>query len=198
MVWQSEQLWQSEEFGAAHEGRAAAVLADGSEPAPVYFDVGSGSTVHRTGDWWVYDGTLRAPLATALRAACSCAWRGATRYPLDWDDVDPDGPHLYDTSGPRSDWAQHVADTEARSVPLPEALVALLRQLGEQLDVLAAEDPLAALRAVAALERTTGEVAQQAAFTVEADATSWAVVATALGLTEQDARSRIDRYSLRE
>jgi hypothetical protein len=99
--------WQSEQFGAAHEGRAAAVLADGSEPEPVYFDIGSGGSMHRTSDWWVYDGTLRAPLATGLRAACSCSWRGTTRYPVDWDDVDPHGPHLYDTSGPKSDWAQH-------------------------------------------------------------------------------------------
>lgn len=189
--------WQSEQFGAAHEGRAAAVLADGSEPEPVYFDVGSGGSMHRSSDWWVYDGTLRAPRATGLRAACSCSWRGATCYPVDWDDVDPHGPHLYDLSGPRSEWAQHIAQTEARSVPLPEALAALLQRLDEQLADLAEEAPLAALKAVAALERTVHEAARRAALNVEADTTPWTAVATALGLCERDARSRLGRYALR-
>jgi hypothetical protein len=190
--------WQSEQFGASHEGRAAAVLADGSEPEPVYFDVGSGSTVHHSSDWWVYDGTAGAPLATGLRAACSCAWRGAARYRVDWDDVNDDGPRFYDTSGPRSDWARHIADTEARSVPLPETLTALLRLLGDQLQDLAEEAPLAALKAVAALERTVDDVAQQAAINVEAEATSWAAVAAALGLTEDDARTQVGGYLLRD
>jgi hypothetical protein len=192
--------WQSEQFGAAHEGRAVAVLADGSEPEPVYFDAGSGSTLCRTDDWWVYDGTLGAPLAGALRAACSCGWRGADSHALDWDDVDPDAPHLYDTGGPRGDWARHIADTDARSVPLPAGVTALLERVREELGDLAADDPLAALKAVAVLERTTGEAAWQAARTVEEDAEvealSWPAVATALGLTEQDARARVDRYTL--
>lgn len=189
--------WQSEQFGASHQGRAAAVLADGSEPGPVYFDTGSGSTTHRTSDWWVYDGTLRAPLATGLRAACSCGWRGSTHYELDWNDVDPQRPDLYDASGPERDWAEHITDTEARSVPLPETLTDLLRRLEEQLEDLADNAPLAAVKAIAALERTTRDIAQHAALSIEADATSWAAVATALGLTEQEARSRLTRYALR-
>ncbi|MGW7328436.1 hypothetical protein ACWGIU_07455 [Streptomyces sp. NPDC054840] len=35
-------------LGAAHEGSVGVLLADGSEPGPVYFDVGSGSYVPRT------------------------------------------------------------------------------------------------------------------------------------------------------
>lgn len=189
--------WQSEQFGASHQGRAAAVLADGSEPGPMYFDTGSGSSTHRTSDWWVYDGTLRAPLATGLRAACSCGWRGTACYPVDWNDVDPHRPHLHDTTGPEDDWAQHITDTEARSVPLPDTLTALLRQLEEQLEDLADNAPLAAVRAVAALERTTHDIAQHAARAIEADSTSWPTIATALGLTEQEARSRLTRYALR-
>lgn len=189
--------WQSEQFGTSHEGRAAAVLADGSEPKPMYFDVGSGGNGYRTSDWWVYDGTLRAPLATDLRGACSCGWRGAARYPVVWEDVVPHRPYLYDTSGPEGDWVRHIDDVEARSVPLPDALTVLLEQVEVALERLADDAPLAALRAVAALERTASEVGHRAALTAEADTDSWETIATALGLTEQDAHSRLTRYTLR-
>jgi hypothetical protein len=189
--------WQSEQFGPSHGGRPAAVLADGSEPQPVYFDIGSGSHGHRTSEWWVYDGTLNAPQATGLRAACSCGWRGATRYPLVWDDAVRRHPHLLDTSGPESDWDEHIADVEARSVPLPENLVGLLDRLAEELDRLAADAPLAALKAVAILERVTDSVAHRAALTAGAEVLSWDAVATALGLTPQDARARLAHYALR-
>lgn len=138
-----------------------------------------------------------APLATDLRAACSCGWRGAARFPLDWDDIDPDRPHLHDTTGPESDWAGHISETEARSVPLPGTLSALLCRLEDELGNLAADAPLAALKAIAALEHTTYDIARVAALNVEAEATSWTAVAAALGLTEQDARTRVSRYSLR-
>jgi hypothetical protein len=189
--------WQSEEFGPSHEGRPAAVLADGSEPKPVYFDIGSGANGYRTSDWWVYDGTLHAPLATALRAACSCGWRGTTHYPITWDDAIRRHPHLFDTSGPEHDWDRHIADVEARSIPLPENLTSLLDRLEEELDRLASDAPLAALKAVAILERATDSIAHRAALTAEADVLSWEAIATALGLTPQDARARLTHYALR-
>ncbi|MGW1843005.1 hypothetical protein [Streptomyces sp. NPDC001966] len=49
-------MWETEGFGGEHEGRPGALLADGTEPGPAYFDSGSGSTVHRSTDWYVYDG----------------------------------------------------------------------------------------------------------------------------------------------
>ncbi|MYU47748.1 hypothetical protein GTV15_08470, partial [Streptomyces sp. SID7803] len=53
--------WKTEEFGASHQGRPGAVLADGAEPKPVTFDLGSGTNVHETSNWWVYDGNTLAP-----------------------------------------------------------------------------------------------------------------------------------------
>ena len=189
--------WRTEEFGSSHEGLAGAVLADGSEPKPVFPDTGSGGHMHQTTEWWAYDGNLSRPRAEEVRGACSCGWRGATRYPIDWTQRDHEGLHDLDTSGPRDDWAQHIADVEARSLPLPSELDDLLERLTNQLDALTTEAPLAALKAVAALERVTGRVGREAAYAVEAEELSGAVISEALGLTEKDAQSRLTHYSLR-
>ncbi|MGG8405539.1 hypothetical protein ACM614_02595 [Streptomyces sp. 12297] len=190
-------MWRSEEFGSSHDGRAAAVLADGSEPGPRYFDQGSGTNFHKTSDWWVYDGTHGAPLATDLRAACACGWRGSARYPLDWTLIADDDPEDYDTSGPETEWERHLDEVEARSVPLPAGFQELLDSVKRQLDSLAVDAPLAALKAVAAMERHAKRVARQAAYAVEADEVPWARVGTALGLTEEGARSRLTHYAIR-
>ncbi|WP_371790321.1 hypothetical protein OG285_05485 [Streptomyces sp. NBC_01471] len=190
-------MWQVEEFGTSHEGRPGVLLADGSEPKPVIFDTGSGPTVHESSDWWIYNGTLRAPRATDLRGSCSCGWRGGERYPVDWESVDSRRPYLFDTQGPESDWQRHMEEVGARSTPLPAGLVALLDQVGEQLDALVTDAPLAALKAVAALERITRDAGEMAAHYVEADAVSDETLAAALGLTEKDARSRLFHYAHR-
>ncbi|GLF92629.1 hypothetical protein [Streptomyces yaizuensis] len=191
--------WKSDAFGSSHEGRAGAVLADGSEPKPVYFDSVSGGSGHTSSDWWVYDGTLGAPLAPFVRGACSCGWRGVPRHPVNWAEVEEDGPYGFDTSGPQDDWWLHIDEVEARSVPLPTGLADLLEQLGEQLHTLAGDAPLAALRAAATLERTLRETGRTAALLVEADANSgevsWESIGTALGLTREDARSRVWHYT---
>ncbi|MFE4799312.1 hypothetical protein ACFRFL_30685 [Streptomyces sp. NPDC056708] len=148
--------------------------------------------------WWVYDGTLGAPLATELRGACSCGWRGSARYPLDWETVDRRRPYLADTSGPEGDWDTHITEVRARTVPVPADLTALLDQVETRLTALVADEPLAALRAVAALERLTEWVATDAAFSVDTvDGPRWDTVAQALGISEQAARSRLTRYALR-
>ncbi|MFJ8668925.1 hypothetical protein [Streptomyces sp. NPDC093600] len=97
------------------------LLADGSEPGPVYFDMGSGGDVHQSTDWWVYDGTRRAPTAVQMRGRCSCGWRGERTYPIDWAQIPRDDPYEYDTSGPLEDWQEHVDEVEALTVPLPAA-----------------------------------------------------------------------------
>lgn len=79
------------------------MLADSTEPKPLIFDTGSGAESHETTDWWAYDGTLRAPLATALRGVCSCGRHAATLHLLDWQEVAAEGPDWYDTSGPEAD-----------------------------------------------------------------------------------------------
>lgn len=49
--------WSVEPFGSCHEGITGAVLADGSEPKPVYLDCGSGAgTGWWTSEWWAYTG----------------------------------------------------------------------------------------------------------------------------------------------
>ncbi|MFF4523613.1 hypothetical protein [Streptomyces bluensis] len=38
--------------GRALEGLTGSVLADGSEPRPVYLDIGSGAVGQATSEWW--------------------------------------------------------------------------------------------------------------------------------------------------
>ncbi|WNI26747.1 hypothetical protein [Streptomyces sp. ITFR-16] len=179
-------------------GRPGAVLPDGSEPEPVFFDTGSGSAVHETSDWWVYDGTLGAPLAAGLRGSCSCGWRGTTLYPLDWQEVaDVGGPDLYDTEGLEAGWDEHIAGTDARTVPVPDDITALVTQLRTRLDALTVQAPLAALRVVGALERTSAGAGRAAAYTVLDDEQPWDAVATALGLTEDAAHALVMRHTRR-
>ncbi|QKW07392.1 hypothetical protein HUT18_14355 [Streptomyces sp. NA04227] len=189
--------WKTEQFGSSHEGRPGAVLTDGEEPKPVYFDVGSGANFHKSTDWWVYDGTFRAPRATNMRGSCSCGWRGESLYPIDWSEVDKRVPGAYDTSGPYEDWEGHIASVEAQSVPLPAEVEDLVQQLDDKLADLSYQAPLAALKAVAALERIAVRVGRDAAYEVQADELSPETVAKALGLAEEKVRSRLLHYSLK-
>ncbi|WP_346776799.1 hypothetical protein [Streptomyces sp. HNM0574] len=170
-----------------------ALLIDGSEPEPVHLDIGSGARVHKTSEWWVYDGTLGTQRAASVRGACSCGWRGRREYPIDWSCGDAD----VDPAGPYGDWQGHVDEVEGRSVPLPAGLEALLQQTEERLTALAEEAPLAALRAVALLEGATSRIARDAAGAVRADGLSWESVGQGLGLTEQEARARLGAYQQR-
>ncbi|MFJ1569664.1 hypothetical protein ACIOG8_36535 [Streptomyces erythrochromogenes] len=99
-------------LGAAHEGSVGVALADGTEPGPVYFDVGSGPNMPSSREWHAYDARHGRPRAALLRGSCSCGWRGAAEYPLDWTALPGDRP-LYeadvDLSGPIADYAAHVS-----------------------------------------------------------------------------------------
>ncbi|MGW8487431.1 hypothetical protein [Streptomyces sp. NPDC055886] len=190
-------MWSTEEFGASHKGQPGVVLTDGTEPGPVYFDTGSGPDVHESTSWWVYDGTFRAPVAANLRGACSCGWRGERLYPVDWDNVDRREPYAYDTTGPEQDWDQHIAEVEAGAVPLPDDVAELLGKVEERLDNLADDAPLAALRAVAALERITQYAGRMAANGVFADDPTGERAGLALGISPDKACSRLAHYGLR-
>ncbi|MFB6505178.1 MULTISPECIES: hypothetical protein [unclassified Streptomyces] len=191
-------MWETEEFGSEHEGRPGVLLADGTEPGPVYFDIGSGANVHKSTDWWVYDGTLRAPVAAEMRGACSCGWRGTARYPLDWQKIDRRRPYLFDTGDPENDWDTHIAEVRARTVPVPPDLTALIDQLRERLTGLVDQEPLAAVRAAATLERLTEQATTEAAFNIDAPGgPSWDEVGRALGISARTARTRLTRYALR-
>ncbi|MEW2546605.1 hypothetical protein AB0910_12630 [Streptomyces sp. NPDC047002] len=194
--------WSTDEFGRSHEGRPGALLADGTEPKPVYVDLGSSSNMHEISDWWVYDGRLNRPRASEVRGACSCGWRGAGRYAIDWGaleggDADGEDPYDIDLPGPYADWERHLDEVRARSVPLPAGLQDLIDQVESRLDSLVDQAPLAALKAVADLERTVKRVAGDAAYAVEMDELSWETVGKALGVPEREARSRLLGYALR-
>ncbi|MCT2590535.1 hypothetical protein LHJ74_11545 [Streptomyces sp. N2-109] len=187
--------WKTVEFGSSHEGITGAVLADGTEPKPVYLDAGSSAYMLQTSEWWAYNGKLGRPEATQLRASCSCGWRGAPQYPIDWSQLG-NYPYDVDTSGPRGDWSEHIANVEHHTVPLPDEMEELLDRLETRLDALVVDSPLAALKAAAVLERTIAHIGREAAYGAQADDMSWETIAKGLGLIEKDARSRLNRYGL--
>ncbi|MEU6625121.1 hypothetical protein ABZ926_30770 [Streptomyces litmocidini] len=118
------------------------LLADGGEPGPVLFDLGSGGHFHESIDWWAYDGTMRRPMATVMRGRCSCGRRGAATYPIDWEKARGDESDEYDPSGPWADWEGHMDEVAARAVVLPGDVAGLLRQLRERLDEMSATSRL--------------------------------------------------------
>ncbi|MFJ3520439.1 MULTISPECIES: hypothetical protein [unclassified Streptomyces] len=184
-------------LGAAHEGSVGMLLANGSEPGPVYFDVGSGPNMPSSREWHAYDGRHGRPRAAVLRGSCSCGWRGAAEYPLDWAALPGDQP-LYkadiDLSGPIADYAAHLSVIREGAVPLPAELTELLAGLVRQLDVLAVKEPLVALKALADLRYVIARTGQDAAYELGARDVPLTVVATALGTSESAARTSLNDY----
>ncbi|UUU45160.1 hypothetical protein [Streptomyces sp. NBC_00162] len=184
-------------LGAAHEGSVGVLLADGSEPGPVYFDVGSGSNMPSSKEWHVYDGRFGRPQAMVLRGSCSCGWRGMAEYPLDWTTLPKDKP-LYeadvDVSGPIADYDAHLSVIRDAAVQLPAALTELLTELARRLDGLAAGDPLVALKALADLRHMIAQVGLAAVNELTAGEVPIEQVATALGTSEPAARGYLRSY----
>ncbi|MET9800138.1 hypothetical protein [Streptomyces sp. NPDC006368] len=197
MEWYEDgQRWHSEDFGRAHQGRVRALLADGCEPKPVFFAVGSSGHVPSSDEWWIYDGTLGAPRADTLCAACACGWRGTGRLALDWDRTENLRDDV-DVHALREEWTSHLARVEARTVPLPEGLDDQLALLTDTLGRLADDAPLAAMKAAARLERLAHGVGHRAAYGLDVDdETSWETMATGLGTTVEEARARWRTYLL--
>ncbi|GAA3271642.1 hypothetical protein [Streptomyces lavendulae] len=194
------ETWMTEEFGASHEGAVEVVLSDGSVPEPVYFDSGSGSAGQRVSQWSVYDGRPRIPRAAALRAVCSCGWKGS-KQDLDWEAIGRQD--LAEAGDGQADaceraWDTHTAAVEASTIPLPDTITMLLEQLEEEIDKLAKTSPIAAVRAARRTEITAEHVGYWAARSTLHDLTP-GQAAAALGLTESAARSelaRLGRYNL--
>lgn len=141
------------ELGSAHEGTIGVLLADGSEPGPVHFDVGSGPDTPSSTAWHAYDGRRGRPRAAALRGACSCGWRGMATYTLDWTRL-KDRPLWeagIDLCGPLADVGAHLSVVRDKAVPLPAPLTAVLTDLAAQLSQAAVQSPLVALKALADL-----------------------------------------------
>ncbi|MFD8146763.1 hypothetical protein [Streptomyces sp. NPDC059708] len=173
------------------------LLADGSEPGPVYFDVGSGAHVPSTAEWYVYDGRYGRPRAAVLRGSCSCGWRGMAEYPLDWTTL-PGDKRLYeadvDLSGPIADYDAHLSVIRDAAAQLPEDLTEVLTALVRRLDALAAEEPLIALKALADLRYIVAQAGQDAVHVLASQNAPIEEVATALGTSESAARTYLNSY----
>lgn len=184
-------------LGAAHEGSVGVRLADGSEPGPVYFDVGSGSHMPSSTEWHVYDGRFGRPQATVLRGSCSCGWRGMAEYPLDWTTLPKDKP-LYeadiDLSGPIADHDAHLSVIRAAAVQLPAELIDLFTDLVRRLNGLTAQEPLVALKALADLRYIVAQAGEEATNEITAMEVPIEQVAAALGTSEAAARSYLSSY----
>ncbi|MFI5761869.1 hypothetical protein ACIA8F_13115 [Streptomyces sp. NPDC051563] len=190
------ETWTTEEFGTSHTGAVEAVLADGTVPAPVYFDSGSGGGGDPVSQWSVYDGHWpHIPKAAALRAVCSCGWTGP-EHRLDWaaigdQDLEEGGGEQAD-AGER-DWDGHTAQVETTAVPLPETVTTLLERLEEEIGKLTKSSPVAGVRAARRLEVVAERVGYWAARDTAADLDT-AQAAVHLGLNEDAARKLMARF----
>ncbi|MFI8823736.1 hypothetical protein [Streptomyces sp. NPDC053431] len=180
----------------SHEGTAAALPANGSEPRPGVLDAGSGGHLQESSEGSRHGGTLGRPTAPSMRGSCTCGWRGERTYPLDREHTWPDDRDVHDTSGPKRDWEAHMEQVAARAVALPDDLAVLLDQLRDRLDALLDDAPLTALKAADALESVVASTGPVAALflTRAADVLPMARIAELLGMTEQAAGSRLAHY----
>jgi len=187
--------WQSEEFGSSHKGIAGVLLEDGTEPKPaVVLTSMSGGSTRQTCELRAYDGKYGNPQAAYVRGSCSCGWRGANRYPVQWD-ADPAYPEPdVDESGLREDWRRHIEEVESGTVPLPADFEKLLERLEKRLSRLESDSPLAALRALAAVERVARRVGWRVAFDVDPDQVPWDEMGKALGISGSALYSRLRSY----
>ncbi|MFJ3842261.1 hypothetical protein ACIPY6_43215 [Streptomyces sp. NPDC090054] len=192
--------WTTEEFGTSHEGWVGVLLAEGSVPAPVYFDSGSGSAGRSVTRWSVYDGrSPRIPRAAVLRAVCSCGWTGPEhrldRASIAGEILEESGDEQADAC--ERDWDGHTARVEASAIPLPDSVTVLLERLEEEIEKLTRTSPVAAVRAARRLEVMAERVGYWAARGTRADLTT-AQAAAALGVDERAAMrlmSRLGRWS---
>ncbi|MFD6982796.1 hypothetical protein ACFWAX_19095 [Streptomyces sp. NPDC059956] len=190
------ETWTTEEFGPSHSGAVEAVLADGTVPAPVYFDSSSGGGGEAVSQWHLYDGLrLRVSRAAALRAVCSCGWAGPDRL-LDWEAIGDQA--LVDGGDEEADacerdWDGHTAQVEEMTVPLPETVTTLLERLEQEIGRLTKTSPVAGVRAARRLEVVAERVGYWAARGTAADLDT-AQAATHLGLDEDAARKLMARF----
>ncbi|KPI31500.1 hypothetical protein OV450_7153 [Actinobacteria bacterium OV450] len=128
-------------------------------------------------------------------AAARAAGGARPSTPLDWARLAGDQP-LYeadvDLSGPIGDYEAHLSVTRDAAVQLPAELTVLLADLVRQLDVLAVEEPLVALKALADLRYLIAQTGRDAAYELTALHVPLKDVATALGTSETAARTYLN------
>ncbi|MFE2159895.1 hypothetical protein ACFW9M_19005 [Streptomyces lydicus] len=190
------ETWATEELGSSHEGAVGVLLADGTVPASVFFETGSGADGQSVSQWSVYDGQVaHGPRAAALRALCSCGWNGP-EHRLDWDAIGEQAlvEAVHGTADAcLEDWDTQTAEVERSAVPLSKTVTALLDQLQEEIETLAKASPLAAVRAGRRLEVTAARVGYWPAHDARQD-TTVEQAAVALGLNEDAARKLMARF----
>ncbi|WP_404962416.1 hypothetical protein [Streptomyces sp. 147326] len=115
----------------------------------------------------------------------------------DWTTLPNDKP-LYeadvDLAVPIADCDAHLSVIRYAAVQLPADLTAPLSELVRQLDGLASEEPLVALKALADLRYVITQVGEDAAYELAAADVPIGEVATALGTSEAAARSYLGSY----
>ncbi|MFJ8476958.1 hypothetical protein [Kitasatospora sp. NPDC094011] len=191
-----QETWTTDEFGPSHTGSVGVLLRDGTVPEPAYLmmtEHGSGLT---TSQWTVYDGRSGlAPQAHTLRAVCSCGWSGP-EHPLDWERIgeQPLGEAAMEPADAcEQEWDEHTVEVEKSAVAVPEDVMEQLRRLGDAVERLTKDSPLAALRAARLLEVTAERTAYWAARDARCEV-SLAEAAAGLGLNEDGARHLLARF----
>ncbi|WP_245231844.1 hypothetical protein [Streptomyces novaecaesareae] len=159
-----------------HQGFPVAVLADGSEPAPLP----DGRTT-----WWLYNGA-DGPRAAAVRGGCSCGWRGERVHLLDFgDDVATEA--VGESTGPFADWEWHVDLAEG---VVPHEVEELVAALVDRICDLMESKPYAAARAAARFERAAGSTALLAGRKARSNLMTWEYIGRAFGCGPEAALER--------
>ncbi|MFF2545778.1 hypothetical protein ACFVUY_24820 [Kitasatospora sp. NPDC058063] len=164
------------EESGRHQGFPAAVLADGSEPAPLP----DGRTT-----WWLYNGA-DGPRAVAVRSGCSCGWRGERMHLLDFGD-DSATEAVGEATGPFADWEWHVDLVEGL---VPREVEELVAALVDQICDLTESRPYAAARAAARFERAAGSTALLAGRKARSNLMTWEYIGRAFGCGPEEALER--------
>ncbi|MFD5433260.1 hypothetical protein ACFWJ4_14005 [Kitasatospora sp. NPDC127067] len=164
------------EESGRHEGFPVAVLADGSEPAPLP----DGRTT-----WWLYNGA-DGPRAVAVRSGCNCGWRGERMHLLDFGD-DSATEAVGEATGPFADWEWHVDLAEG---VVPREVEELVAALVDRICDLMESKPYAAARAAARFERAAGSTALLAGRRARSNLMTWEYIGRAFGCGPEAARER--------
>jgi hypothetical protein len=177
-----------------HEGYPVAVLADGSEPEPLRFPVpGREGITTRNSAWWLYTGEEGRPLATSVKAGCTCGWRSTNTFPIDFEHQEAtDG--WEDNSGPFAAWtSEHIDALLGTTMPteLREALGTVKQLVGQ----LATERPLVALTAIGQMEKLIEVQAPIAGTWARSRKVTWEAIGRALRTSRQAAYQRFGKYT---
>jgi hypothetical protein len=117
----------------------------------------------------------------AYRAACSCGWQGAADHQAD----------EFGTMSATSEWIQHMKPLWATAPP--EWLMARSQSLREAVADLTQSWPLQALSVLRDVDQWHRSLTERAVAAARTTGSSWAEIATVLGVTRQSAHERFGR-----